>query len=299
MELQIKNVSKSYGKSKRALDDFSLTLTPGVYGLLGANGAGKSTLMNILTDNLSADTGKILWDGEDIRRLGKRYRSLIGYMPQQQGLYDSFTANRFLWYMAALKGLKKKDAKKQITELLNIVSLKNDAHKRLGDYSGGMKQRVLIAQALLGEPKLLILDEPTAGLDPKERIRIRSFISEIAADKIVILVTHVVSDIECIADRIILMKNGRLIKDDTSSDLISSVADKVFEKKCSKEELPEFQRIYSCGNVLQRDNGLVFRVVGEECPEGFCKCQGELSLEEMYLYYFEYKQKKLLPKRQE
>ena len=288
MELQIKNVSKSYGKSKRALDNFTLTLTPGVYGLLGANGAGKSTLMNILTDNLSADKGEILWNGENIKRLGKKYRSIIGYMPQQQGLYDSFTANRFLWYMAALKGLKEKDAKKQITELLNIVSLKNDAHKRLGDYSGGMKQRILIAQALLGEPKLLILDEPTAGLDPKERIRIRSFISEIAADKIVILVTHVVSDIECSADRIILMKNGHIIGNDTSSGLISSVADKVFEKKCSKEELPEFQRIYSCGNVLQRDNGIVFRVVGEECPEGFEKCRDSISLEDVYLYYFEY-----------
>ena len=288
MGLQIKNVSKSYGKSKRALDNFTLTLTPGVYGLLGANGAGKSTLMNILTDNLSADKGEILWNGENIKRLGKKYRSIIGYMPQQQGLYDSFTANRFLWYMASLKGLKKQDAKKQINELLDIVNLKQDAHKRLGDFSGGMKQRILIAQALLGEPKLLILDEPTAGLDPKERIRIRSFISEIAADKIVILVTHVVSDIECIADRIILMKNGRLIKDDTSSGLISSVADKVFEKKCSKEKLPELQRIYSCGNVLQRDNGIVFRVVGEECPEGFEKCRDSISLEDVYLYYFEY-----------
>ena len=288
MELQIKNVSKSYGKSKRALDNFTLTLTPGVYGLLGANGAGKSTLMNILTDNLSADKGEILWNGENIKRLGKKYRSIIGYMPQQQGLYDSFTANRFLWYMAALKGLKKKDAKKQINELLDIVSLKQDAHKRLGDFSGGMKQRILIAQALLGEPKLLILDEPTAGLDPKERIRIRSFISEIAADKIVILVTHVVSDIECIADRIILMKNGHIIGNDTSSGLISSVADKVFEKKCSKEKLPELQRIYSCGNVLQRDNGIVFRVVGEECPEGFEKCRDSISLEDVYLYYFEY-----------
>lgn len=288
MELQIKNVSKSYGKDKKALEDFSLTLTPGVYGFLGANGAGKSTLMNILTDNLSADSGDILWNGESIKHLGKKYRSCLGYMPQQQGLYDSFTANRFLWYMASLKGLKKQDAKKQIQELLEVVSLKQDAHKRLGGFSGGMKQRILIAQALLGDPKLLILDEPTAGLDPKERIRIRSFISEVAADKIVILVTHVVSDIECIADRIILMKNGRLIGNDTSSGLIHAVSDKVFEYPCTKEELPKLQKQYSCGNVLQRDDGLVFRIVSDECPSGFKKCQGDISLEEVYLYYFDY-----------
>lgn len=288
MELQIKNISKTYGKTKCALDDFSLTLTSGVYGILGANGAGKSTLMNILTDNLSADKGEILWNGESIKRLGKKYRSIIGYMPQQQGLYDSFTANRFLWYMASLKGLKKQDAKNQIPELLEIVSLKQDAHKRLGDFSGGMRQRILIAQALLGEPKMLILDEPTAGLDPKERIRIRNFISEIATDKIVILVTHVVSDIECIADRIILMKSGHLIGNDTSSGLIHSVSGKVFERSCSNEEISDLQKQYSCGNVLQIDNGLIFRIVGDRCPEGFKKCRGDISLEEVYLYYFDY-----------
>lgn len=212
MLLELKNISKSYKKGKRALDDINAELSPGIYGLLGANGAGKTTLMNIITDNISADEGQILYNGTDVRKMGKLWRSKLGYMPQQQGLYDDFTANRFMWYMAALKGLKKKDAQPQIEALLKTVDLQNDAHRKLGGFSGGMKQRILIAQALLGKPEILILDEPTAGLDPKERIRIRNRISEIANDKIVILVTHVVSDIECIADRVILMKNGKLIK---------------------------------------------------------------------------------------
>ena len=173
--LEIRNISKTYKKGAvKALDNFNVVLTPGVYGLLGPNGAGKSTLMNIITDNLNADSGDILYDGENIKKLGKNYRSVLGYMPQQQGLYDDFTLNRFLWYMAALKGLKKKEAKKKISQLLERVNLTDAAHKKLGAFSGGMKQRALIAQALLNEPKILILDEPTAGLDPKERIKIFS-----------------------------------------------------------------------------------------------------------------------------
>lgn len=157
--LEIKNLTKTYKKGAiKALDDFSLALTPGVYGLLGPNGAGKSTLMNIITDNLSADSGQILYDGKNIKKLGKDYRSLLGYMPQQQGVYEDFTLNRFLWYMAALKGLKKKDAEIKIIELLETVNLNSSAHKKLGSFSGGMKQRALIAQALINDPEILILD---------------------------------------------------------------------------------------------------------------------------------------------
>lgn len=289
MELKIDKVNKSYHKNgKKALSDFSLTLNPGVYGILGSNGAGKSTLMNIITDNLKADSGEITYNGINIRKLGKKYRAVLGYMPQQQGLYDSFTANRFLWYMASLKGLDKKTAKRQISELLSQVNLQNNAQKRLGDYSGGMKQRILIAQALLGSPEILILDEPTAGLDPRERIRIRNFISEIANDKIVILVTHVVSDIECIADKVVLMKDGKMIKSDFPTGLISSVSDKVFEKLCTKSDIEKLQQKFPSGNVMQHSGALTFRVVGDACPEGFDKCMGDISMEDVYLYYFEY-----------
>ena len=220
MELALNCISKTYKKgSVKALDNFSVTLTPGVYGLLGPNGAGKSTLMNIITDNLNADGGEVVYGGENIKKLGKDYRAVLGYMPQQQGLYDDFTLNRFLWYMAALKGLKKKEAKEKITQLLETVNLTDAAHKKLGSFSGGMKQRALIAQALLNNPEILILDEPTAGLDPKERIRIRNFISEIAEDKIVLISTHVVSDIEFIAKEIILLKKGQLISHDSPNKL--------------------------------------------------------------------------------
>lgn len=288
MELKIESINKSYKKGKKALSDFSLTLNTGVYGLLGTNGAGKSTLMNIITDNLRADSGEIYFDGENIKTLGKKYRSQLGYMPQQQGLYDDFTVNRFLWYMSALKGLKKNDAKEQIENLLELVNLKNDAHKRLSDLSGGMKQRTLIIQALLGEPKILILDEPTAGLDPRERIRIRNMIREIASNKIVILVTHVVSDIECIADSVILMKGGKLIKNAPPTELIASVTDRVFEISCSKGEIEKLQQKFPSGNIMQHSGGLTFRVVDDACPEGFHKCTGDISMEDVYLYYFEY-----------
>lgn len=288
MKLEIKNISKTYKKGTvKALDDFFVTLTPGVYGLLGPNGAGKSTLMNIITDNLNADSGEVLYDGENIKKLGKDYRSVLGYMPQQQGLYDDFTLNRFLWYMSALKGLKKKDAKEKITSLLETVNLTESAYKKLGGFSGGMKQRALIAQALLNNPKILILDEPTAGLDPKERIRIRNFISEIAEDKIVLISTHVVSDIEFIAKEIILLKEGKLISHNTCNSLTKEIENKVFEVEIEKENLKYFQENYRVSNLFHSGDKITVRIVTDNVPKNHAPKPVPPTLEDLYLYVFE------------
>lgn len=287
-ELKIVNISKSYKKGNvKALDDFSVDLTPGVYGLLGPNGAGKSTLMNIITDNLNADSGKVLYDGENIKKLGKDYRCVLGYMPQQQGLYDDFTLNRFLWYMAALKGLKKKDAKDKITSLLDTVNLAQAAHKKLGSFSGGMKQRALIAQALINDPEILILDEPTAGLDPKERIRIRNFISEIAENKIVLISTHVVSDIEFIAKEIILLKNGKLVSKNNHQSLMNEIKDKVYEVEIQKDKLQYFQNNYKVSNLFYDDDKIIVRIVTDCPPKDYVFHSVKPTLEDLYLFVFE------------
>ena len=222
MTLELEGLTKVY-KDKTALDDVSFSFTPGIYGLLGPNGAGKSTMMNLISDNLTPSKGRVLLDGRGIDELGSEYRKLLGYMPQQQGFYESFSARMFLVYMAELKGLRKKEAKKQIENLLEIVHLSHVADKKIGGFSGGMKQRVLLAQALLGDPKLLILDEPTAGLDPKERVNLRNYIHQLSQNKIILLATHVVSDVESIADRILIMKAGELVADDTPEHLVRAV----------------------------------------------------------------------------
>lgn len=226
--LELKNVCKSYG-DKKVLTDFCYIFENGIYGLLGANGAGKSTLMNLITDNVRRNSGEILYDGKEILDMGKAYRELIGYMPQQQGFYENFSAGMFLHYIAELKGIKKKEAKKQIEELLMLVNLSDVADKKLGGFSGGMKQRVLLAQALLGNPKILILDEPTAGLDPKERVNFRTYIQKLSEDKIILIATHVVSDVETIADRILVMKDGNLVADDSPEVLVQLAGGKNLE----------------------------------------------------------------------
>lgn len=288
MKLEIKNLTKTYKKgSLRALDGFSAVLTPGVYGLLGPNGAGKSTLMNCITDNIAPDSGTVMYNGTDIHTLGSAYRSILGYMPQQQGLYDDFTLNRFLWYMAALKGLPKNEASQKITGLLETVNLTQDAHKKLGSFSGGMKQRALIAQALLNDPTILILDEPTAGLDPKERIRIRNFISEIAENKIVLISTHVVSDIEFIAKEILLLKSGRLVSQSTPQKLIDNIRGKVFELQAYKGDLSVLQLRYRVSGLAHSGEDITVRIVTDNPPDGLHSATVAPTLEDVYLYVFE------------
>ena len=224
MKLELKNLTKRYG-DLTALDSISITFEPGIYGILGANGAGKSTMMSLITDNIKRDEGSITFDGKEILELGDEFRSVLGYMPQQQGIYESMTAQSFVTYMGRLKGIKGRELRQQADQVLDLTNLSDQRHKKVVGFSGGMKQRVLLAQALLGNPKVLLLDEPTAGLDPKERVRIRNFIKELAKDRIVLLATHIVTDIETIADRVLLMKKGRLISVDTPQELIAAIPD--------------------------------------------------------------------------
>ena len=231
--LQVKELKKSYalpgrfgrpaGK-KQALAGASFTLGPGLYGLLGPNGAGKSTLINIITGGLAQDGGSVLWCGKSARALDVRFRRALGFMPQQQGLYDSYTGRRFLAYLCALKEIPAKETAAQVERVAEWVNLSNELDKRLAAYSGGMKQRLLLASALLGEPKLLILDEPTAGLDPKERVRLRQLLAKLAQDRIILVATHVVSDVETVAKEILLLKDGQLVAQAPVASLVEQYA---------------------------------------------------------------------------
>lgn len=287
MELILNHLSKSYNAGKTlALKDFTKTFTSGVYGLLGANGAGKSTLMNLITQNLNLDSGNITWDGKDINSMGKDYRALLGYMPQQQNLYDNFTGEEFLWYMAALKGLDKKQAVRSINSLLETVNLERVRFKKIHTYSGGMKQRLLIAQALLNDPDILIMDEPTAGLDPKERIRIRNFISEIASGKIVILATHVISDVEFIAKEILLLRQGELIRQGEPRQLLQDLSGMVWNVYMDESELKRYEEAGTkIVNLTYAGEKICARILSGSKPELGTVKEARPTLEDVYLYY--------------
>lgn len=283
MELSINSLCKKYG-SNEALKNFTFTFTPGVYGLLGPNGAGKSTLFNILTDNLKRSSGEVTLDGTDILSMGAAYRKIIGFMPQQQGLYPDFTLKRFLYYMASLKGMEKKGIESTVENVCKKVNLYDVMNVRLGAFSGGMKQRALFAQAILDDPGILILDEPTAGLDPKERISIRNLISKIAKDKIVIIATHIVSDIEFISDKILLLDRGDLIKSGTSAELCSEIYGAVFEKDLRDDSVPDTIDRTLISNYLRDKDGITVRYI-DKSRESADRIV-EPSLEDVYLYYF-------------
>ena len=286
MILVIRGLNKSYG-SKAALQDFHAVFENGIYGILGPNGAGKSTLMNILTDNLLRDSGRILCNEKEITKMKEQYRKIMGYMPQQQQLYDSFTVNHFISYMGTLRGMNKKEIKKRMEELFPLLNLNEVRRKKIKELSGGMKQRVLLLQALLDDPQILILDEPTAGLDPKERIRIRNLISDLSGDKIVLIATHVVSDIEFISKEILLMKNGRVVDKDCPEALQKKIAGKVFEIRIVQEELNQVKKEFEISNLFRTEGEIVVRVISEECPTAYRWTGVSPTLEDVYLYEFE------------
>ena len=286
MELAIDMLTKQY-KNKIAVDRVSIKLKPGVYGLLGANGAGKTTLMRMICDIQNPTSGQIKYNGTDIKKLGEDYRQVLGYLPQDFGYYPDFTAYDFLMYIAALKGLSKEKAEMRVNELLQIVNLENEKKQKVKTFSGGMKQRLGIAQAMLNNPKILILDEPTAGLDPKERVKFRNLISSFSQDKIVILSTHIVSDIEFIADEIIVMKAGKMILTGTPEELLQDLRGSVW--KCvayDKKEVEMLNHKYCIINIHQENNTTELRIVSRQKPT-VNAVNIEPNLEDLYLAYFQ------------
>lgn len=284
MELNMLEVSKDY-KDIRAVNHISYTLTNGVYGLLGVNGAGKTTLMRILCTLLKPTSGSVLWDGEDIFAMDGRYRKLLGYLPQDFGYYPDFTVHDYLMYIASIKGLRPAVAKRKSDILLNQVGLKEVKNKKMKKLSGGMKRRAGIAQAMVNDPQILILDEPTAGLDPKERICFRNLISELSEERIVVLSTHIVSDIEYIAKEILLMKNGKITKSGTSEELIHSMPERVWSLEVPRALVDSYLKRYQVSNIKTVHGGAQLRILSEKQPDENAMLE-TATLEDVFLYYF-------------
>ncbi len=282
MKLIIDRVSKRYGRGPFALRDFSLELSTGVLGLLGPNGAGKTTLMSILATITRATEGRVLWNGADVAASPDTLRSVLGYLPQDFGVYPNLNAVEFLEYLAAVKGLDAAASRRRIDELLNLVNLSDVRKRPLGGYSGGMKQRVGIAQALLNDPKLLIVDEPTAGLDPEERVRFRNLLSELSGERIVILSTHIVSDVEATATDIALISQGSLVAHASPEELLRQVEGRVWEWVVPSAELNAARQRHLISNTMRRSDGVHARVLGENPPRGAEPVAP--NLEDAYLY---------------
>jgi ABC-2 type transport system ATP-binding protein len=282
MQLVVEGVSKLYRSKVWGLRRFSLTLGPGVLGLLGPNGAGKSTLMRVLATVTRATEGRVLWNGTDVAGSPNPLRSVLGYLPQDFGVYPNLSAVEFLEYLAAVRGLDAASARRRIPELLELVNLAEAARRPLGGYSGGMRQRVGIAQALLNDPQLLIVDEPTAGLDPEERVRFRNLLSELSGERIVILSTHIVSVVEAVATGIALINQGQLIVHGTPEELLQTVSGRVWEVVVPSPDLIALRERYLVSNTAHRSDGVHARVVADYVPGASAQAV-EPSLEDAYL----------------
>ena len=285
MELTIQGLTKRY-KDKTAVNNVNLTLTPGVWGLLGANGAGKTTLMRMIAGILTPTSGKVQYDGIEIKTLGESYRDVFGYLPQNFGFYPEFTVTDYLQYMASLKGLPQKDTNLKIDELLHQLTLADVRNKHIRKLSGGMQRRVGIAQALLNDPDILILDEPTSGLDPGERIRFRNILSEFAQQRIVLISTHIVSDVEYIANRNAIMKDGKIIAVDTTDELVKMMDGKVWQDTIPAEQLHHYERTVRVVSVRNEDGGSVsVRYIAENSSLPNSQATAP-RLEDLYLWLF-------------
>lgn len=285
MELTTMGLTKKFGP-KIAVKDLNFTLSGGVYGLLGANGAGKTTLMRLLCNLQNPTSGKILLGGKNIANLGERYRSLLGYLPQHFGYYPNFTALDFLLYVAALKGLSEKNASKRAKELLDAVGLSAEGKCKIKTFSGGMKQRLGIAQAMIGDPRILILDEPTAGLDPKERVRFRNLISAFSKDRIVILSTHIVSDVEFIAEQIMMMKAGQIVHFGKPREITAEINGQVWECIVPTAHAEQYAERYNISNLRNAsDNQTILRIIADHPPMEHA-VPVQPNLEDLYLFYF-------------